>query len=95
MPEPVLFLAFAVDEMFANALQRANPALVSLLTQGGNAYLESRQIHGQQHLGKQLSSPTDLDRILAVEKNIHSLTQRLAPDIPVPALTLLTMSSHD
>lgn len=93
MPEPVLFLGFVVDAMFAQGLERANPSLVGLLTQGGDAYLHSRHVHGQQYLGKWLGSMTDLDAILATEKNIHSLAQRLVPEAPLPALALLTFDS--
>lgn len=93
MSEPVLFLGFVVDATFAGNLARANPSLVSLLTQGGDAYLLSREVHGQQYLGKKLGSMTDLDAILATAKHIHSLARRLVPDAPLPALALLTFDS--
>ena len=76
---PQLFLAFPVSHEFEKVLARVNPDLLTVFTQGGESYLEDRQIEGVRYLGKALGQLADLGAIDLLEENIYSLLERIDP----------------
>lgn len=89
-----LFLGILVDSHFISLMNRANPSVVALLTQGGDTYLESVNVHGQRYLGKRLSALETLETIESTERNIQSLIQRLVPDHLPPLMLLAIPYGH-
>lgn len=77
-----LFLGFAVDPIFAEKLEKANPALLKEFIQDDGDYLceiHHRQLH---YIGKQLGHIVSMDQLELLENNIFSFLKRLVPEFP-------------
>lgn len=78
-----LFLGYPVDEQFAEALNEQNPALVSLLIQEGDSYLQWTNREDIPFLGKFIDENPKMSSLDLFEANIYSLLQKLAPALPI------------
>lgn len=77
--QPNLLLAYPISSELQEALNRANPILLSLFTQGGPDYLSIIEHEGTRYLGKRIGS-SDLATLEQLQLNVKSLLVRLAPD---------------
>lgn len=78
--QPNLFLAYPISPAFQEALNRANPALLAMFTQGRPDYLEAIEQGGDNYLGKWVGDSCDLATLEQLQLNVKSLLARLAPD---------------
>ncbi len=91
MLQQPIFLGYLISDALSNALQRVNPSLLQLFTQGGEEYLEFFHHQGQRYLGKSVGDHTDTARLRLVAPHILSLLQRLLPDYSFSIDSLLLL----
>ncbi|NGX61982.1 MAG: hypothetical protein K940chlam9_01475 [Chlamydiae bacterium] len=77
-----LYLAIPEDSLFARSIEKSNPHLVGMFTQGGD-YLHKKVVDSLPYLGKPLPPSPSLEQLERTQINLISLLKKIAPTYPV------------